>query len=223
MFYTLNGKPVVRKKREKLSKAEKENMNASIKRQNSRLGAVSKFCKMLRYGVPEEYAGHSNRHGTLVQHVAKEILQRDSISSRDDFKIRKEHLHHLNGAILNDEFPLEILKKLTLTKFEFEGENLNVVIPKLILSKLAKKPEAFKLWVQLKIISLEASYDISYVRLKESDSIDSNENQEMVFSFDVPETSENEGVFAAIGFRSLKGGKMIEDLRMNGYVVVNAI
>lgn len=221
VFYTLNGKPVVKAKRPKLSKSEKKNLNPAIGRQNNRLGTVSTFCKMLRKGVPEKFTCNPNRHGTLISRVSKEILQRDSISPRDDFKIRKEHLHHLNGVVLNDEFPPEILKKLNATKFELKGENLEVQIPKLPLIKLEKKPEAYKLWVQLKILSLDKPYDISYVRMKESNPIEINESGGMAFSFDMPEVDENEGVFATVGFKSLKGGEMIEDVRLNGYMVVS--
>ncbi len=42
----------------------------------------------------------------------------------------------------------------------------------------------------------------------------------MTFSFDLPKVGENEGVFGVVGFKSLIGGKMFEDLRANGYVVV---
>ena len=221
VFYTLNGKPVVRAKRPKLTKSEKKKLNPAITRQNSRLGTVSTFCRMLRNGIPEKFACHPDRHGTLISRVSKEILSRDSINPPDEFKIRKEHLHHLNGVDLNDEFSPEILKKLNASKFEFKGKNLEVHIPKLSLSTLETQPEAFKLWVQIKILSLDNPYAIHYVGMKESDPIEIDENDGMTFSFDMPEAGENEGVFGTIGFKSLEGGKMIEDVRLNGYVVVS--
>ncbi len=223
VFYTLNGTPTTRTKRRTLTKTEKKKMSPTTQRQNSRFGMSSTFSKMLRHGVPEKFAGNSNLHGTLLKRVKKEILERDSISARDAFKFRKEHLHHLNGVVLNDEFPKDILKKLTATTFEFKGENLEVKIPRLPLRKLAKQPEGFKVWVQIKILSMDFPYNISYVRLKESDSVDLDKNEKMAFSFDLPAAGDNEGVFAAIGFKSLKEGKMIEDVRMNGYVMVSVI
>src|SRR5690554_66181 len=221
VFYTLNGKPVVRSKRPKLSESEKKKLSPAIMRQNNRISTVSTFCKVLRSGVPEKFACDPNRHSTLISHVFKEILRRDSISSIDDFKIRKEHLHHLNGVVLNTEFAPEILDALHASTLEWKGENLEVQIPELPLSKLHKKPEAYKLWVQVKILSLDKPYDMSYVRLKESDPIEMSTNGGMSFSFDMPKAGENEGVFATIGFKSLKDGKMIEDAKLNGYVVVS--
>ncbi len=221
VFYTLNGKRVVRAKRPKLTKAEKKNLNTAIKRQNNRLGTVSSFVKMLRQGIPEKFASDSTRHSTLISRVSKEILGRDSISSPDNFKIRKEHLHHLNGVVLNNEFPLEILNMLRSSKFESKGESLEVKIPQLPLSKLEKTPEEFKVWVQIKILSLDKPYKMSFVRMKESDPIEVSRNDGISFSFDLPEAGENEGIFGAIGFKSLKDGKMIEDARLNGFVVVS--
>lgn len=220
MFYTLNGKPVVRAKRPKLSKSEKKNLNPAIGRQNNRLGTVSSFCKMLRQGIPEKFASDANRHSMLVSRVSK-ILRRDGISDIDEFKIRKEHLHHLNGVVLNDAFAPEILKKLNESKFDLNGENLEVRIPELPLSTLEKQPEAFKLWVQIKILSLDKPYDVNYVRMKESDPVEISENGGMTFTFDMPQVGENEGVFGTIGFKSLDGGEMIEDVLMNGYVVIS--
>lgn len=221
VFYTLNGKKVVRAKRSKMTPAEKKKLNPAIKRQNSRLGSVSKFCKVLREGIPEKFAGDLNRHSALVSRVSREILNRDSISDRDEFKIRKEHLHHLNGVILNGEFPAEILDRLNATKFVVNGENLEVEIPALPLSALEKQPQGFKLWVQIKIVSLDHPYAVSYIRMKESKPIETIQNEGMTFSFDLPEVDANESFFAAVGFKSLLGGKMVEDLRLNGYVVVS--
>ena len=221
VFYTLNGKQVVRAKRPKLSNAEKKKLKPAIARQNERMGNVSGFCKMLRHGVPEKFACDPNRHGILISHVFAEILKRDSISVIDAFKIRKEHLHHLNGVVLNYDFPSKILKKLNATKFKLKGENLEVQIPELPLSTLEKQPQAFKLWVQVKILSLDKPYAVSYVRLKESDPIEISKNGGMTFSFDMPEVGENEGAFGTVGFKSLDGGEMIQDVRMNGYVVVS--
>lgn len=223
VFYTLNGKPVVRARRSKMSKSEKKNLDPAIGRQNNRFATVSTFCRMLRTGIPEKFACDKNRHSRLVSHVSTEILQRDSISPPDDFKIRKEHLHHLNGVVLNSEFPPEILNTLNASKLEWNGENFEVHLPVLPLNKLKKKPEAYRLWVQLKILSLDKPYAVSYVRFKESDPIDFNENGGMSFSFDMPKAGENEGVFAALGFNSLKGGKMIEDVGGNGFVVISGI
>ena len=138
VFYTLNGKRVVRAKRPKLTKDQKKKLNPAIKRQNARMGSVSKFCKTLRQGIPEKFAGDLNRHSALVSRVSKEILSRDNISNRDEFKIRKEHLHHLKGVVLNDAFPAEILNKLNETKFVVNGENLEVTVPALPLSALEK-------------------------------------------------------------------------------------
>lgn len=221
VYYTLNGKPVVRRKRRKLSKSEKKNLNPSIRRQNKRLETVSSFTKKLQQGVPAKHASDPNRHGMLVSRISKEILLRDSISTRDDFRIRKEHLHHLNGVVLNKDFPREILDKLNDSKFELKGENMDVHIPEFPLDRLARKPEAYKLWVHIKIISLINPYTISYVRMKETDPIEISNNKGMAFTFDVPEAGENEGLFGTIGFKSLKDGRMIKDVRLNGYVVVS--
>ena len=203
-----------------MTKAEKENLNPAIKRQNRRLVSVSKFCKILRQGIPEKFAGDLNRHSALVSRVSKEILNRDNISNRDEFKIRKEHLHHLKGVVLNDVFPAEILSKLNETKFVVNVENLEATIPALPLSKLEKQPESFKVWVLIKILSLDKPYATSYMRMKESDAIENSKNDGITFSFDLPEAGENEGVFGAVGFRSIIGGEMVKDLRANGYVVL---
>jgi len=62
---------------------------------------------------------------------------------------------------------------------------------------------------------------MSFVRLKESGPIEITKNEGLSFTFDIPEAGENEGIFGAIGFQSLKGGEIAKDVRLNGFVVVS--
>ena len=86
---------------------------------------------------------------------------------------------------------------------------------------LEKQPKAFKRCVQIKILSLDKPSAISYVRLKASDPMLISENDGMIFSFNIPEMGENEGVFETIGFKSLEGGEMIQDVRPNGIMMIS--
>lgn len=218
IYYKVNGKSFVRAMPNKRSKWQLENRSGGELHNNHCFAEASAFAASLRHSLPIKYATYSHIHSRLAGAV-KEIIQSDKISPRGDFRVRKENLHQLNKVVWNDEFPVEMLRALAGTEVRAMDEKISFFIPPLPVAKLASRIEKYRVWVELKAIELSAPNRVRKIDYQEMEFESELWDNEIQFTFAKFIIDEDQGLFAAIGFDSLQGWKVIRDRRMNGLIM----
>lgn len=220
VFYQLNAKTVVRVKRAKMSTSEKKKA-AKTNHGRAAKGNVlgSQFGRALReinaYKHQADTFYHSKMTGFITQKLMTHAPEEGGLGTRI---LLRENVHHISSFTPNSEIPKKVLDALRKTKFKQNEDGITAMVPELPVENLTgSKADQYRVWVVLKLIDL-AHMRSGWSKKIINEPVPYGEKvlQEMVFN--PPSAKPDEVLMAVVGLQSLHKGKMVEDVRMNGFV-----
>lgn len=218
VFYKVNGKMYARKKRSKMTKAQKKKKSfKGSMRVLTKSQPGIQFGKSLRWGIKCKDKSYSHLHSRMTGFIHKSIVDRDTVHNRDEMTILAEHVHYLEELITNDEFPIKIFDAMLKTKLKLEDEKLVVEVPGLPVTVLGKEVDGYSIWIDAKFISL-ADYNIVWHKVDPGSRVVGLKKGKFEFSFDVSPKGDGEILAVAIGLKSFKGDKWVEGKDVNGFL-----